>query len=36
MKTAISLIILFVIIVLLELYAFQAIKTITKSKVIQF
>ena len=36
MKTAISLIILFVIIVLLELYAFQAIKTITKSKVIRY
>ena len=36
MKTAISLIILFVIIVLLEVYAFQAIKTITKSKVIRY
>jgi len=36
MKTVISLIILFVIIVLLEVYAFQAIKTITKSKVIRY
>ena len=36
MKIAIRLIILFVIIVLLEVYAFQAIKTITKSKVIRY
>ena len=36
MKIAIRLIILFVIIVLLEVYAFQAIKTITKSKVTRY
>jgi predicted MPP superfamily phosphohydrolase len=36
MKIAIRLIILFVIIVLLEVYTFQAIKTITKSKVIRY
>jgi len=36
MKIAIRLIILFFIIVLLEVYAFQAIKTITKSKVIRY
>ena len=36
MKIAIRLIILFVIIGLLEVYAFQALKTITKSKVIRY
>jgi len=36
MKIAIRLIILFVIIGLLEVYAFQAVKTITKSKVIRY
>ncbi|WP_435414319.1 metallophosphoesterase [Polaribacter aestuariivivens] len=36
MKIAIRLIILFIIIVLLEVYAFQAIKTITKNKFIRY
>ena len=36
MKIAIRLIILFAIIILLEVYAFQAIKAITKSKVIRY
>ncbi|MDX6745173.1 metallophosphoesterase [Polaribacter sp. PL03] len=36
MKIAIRLIILFAIIMLLEVYAFQAIKTITKNKIIRY